>query len=78
MVDEISRKYFQRVSEIFQEILIGLPLDEFKSIKLEGLIQHADEGHPVLHIIDKNYLSALSLRLSGPEQDTGEPSAASW
>ena len=51
---EISRNYFQRVSEIFHEILIGLPLDEFKSIKLEGLIQHADEGHPELHIIDKN------------------------
>ena len=51
---EISRKYFQRVREIFHEILIGLPLDEFKSIKLEGLIQHADEGHPDLHIADKN------------------------
>ena len=27
-----SRKYFQRVSEIFLEILMGLPLDEFESI----------------------------------------------
>jgi hypothetical protein len=29
---EITRKYFQRVWEIFDKILIDLPLDEFESI----------------------------------------------
>jgi hypothetical protein len=51
---ENSRKYYRRVSESFQRILIGLPLDEFKSIKLEGLIQKTNALHPDLHIIDKN------------------------
>ena len=29
---EVTRKYFQRVSETFDKILIDLPLDEFESI----------------------------------------------
>jgi len=51
---EISRKYFERVSKIFHRILIDLPLDEFESIELEGLIQRAHELYPDLHITDRN------------------------
>jgi hypothetical protein len=42
------------VSEIFHKILIDLPLDEFESIQLEGLIQRAHELYPDLHITDRN------------------------
>ena len=34
---EISRKCFERVSEIFHRILIDLPLDEFESIEFESI-----------------------------------------
>ena len=54
---EKSRKYFQRVSEIFHEILIGLPLDKCKSIRLNGLIQRADELYPDLHLIERNRIT---------------------
>ena len=50
---EISRKYCETVSEIFHGILIDLPLDEFESIGLEGLIQRADQLYPDLQVTDK-------------------------
>ena len=50
---EISRKYFERVSETFHRILIDLPLDEFESIELDGLIQRADKLHPDLQVADR-------------------------
>jgi hypothetical protein len=40
------------VSETFHRILIDLPLDEFESIELEGLIQRADKLHPDLQVAD--------------------------
>jgi hypothetical protein len=39
---EISRKYFQRIEEIFHDILIGLPLDECqlkRERSIRGLIK---------------------------------------
>jgi hypothetical protein len=50
---DIARKYFEKISEIFHEILIGLPLDEFNSIHLERPIQRANKLYPGLQIIDK-------------------------
>jgi len=75
---EKSRKYFQRVSEIFLEILIGLPLDEFESIKLKGLIRRADALYPDLHIIDRNRITLAKhcpikqLRARAREQNVSQ------
>jgi hypothetical protein len=51
---ENFRKYCQRASEKFHEILIGLPPDEFECIQFDGLIQRAHELYPDLHITDRN------------------------
>ena len=51
---ENFRKYCQRASEKFHEILIGLPPDEFECIQFDGRIQRAHELYPDLHITDRN------------------------
>jgi hypothetical protein len=68
---EKIRKYRQRASEIFHEILIGLPPDEFKRIQFDGLIQRAHELHPDLHITDRNkkILANHFTVIQGPHLD---------
>ena len=53
--DEVlSKEYRKKLNDIFHQILIGLPLHEFESIKFEGIIQRAHTLDPNLGIIDKN------------------------
>jgi hypothetical protein len=79
---EKIRKFRQRASEIFNEILIGLPPDEFECIQFDGLIQRAHELYPDLHITDRNkktlakHCPIKQLKARAREQRPGDAPAA--
>ena len=79
---ENFRKYCQRASEKFHEILIGLPSDEFECIQFDGLIQLAHEVYPDLHITDRNkktlakHCPIKQLKARAREQRPGDAPAA--
>ena len=49
----MSKDYRQQLHNIFLQVLIGLPLEEFKSIKFEELLRRAHEREPDLKINEK-------------------------
>ena len=51
--DPLSKDYRQQLHNIFLQVLIGLPLEEFKSIKFEELLRRAHEREPDLKINEK-------------------------
>ena len=51
---KIFRNNRQRITKIFHEILIGLPLEKFEAIEFEELIQRANNLYPNLYIVNQN------------------------
>ena len=52
--DDLSKEYRERLNAIFQQVLIGLPFEKFKSIKFDELIQRAHKHNPDLRINERN------------------------
>ena len=51
---EIFWKTRQKVTEVFHEVLIGLPLEDVEDFTFEELIQRAYRLHPNLDLINQN------------------------
>ena len=57
--EDLSKEYRKQLNNIFPEVLIDLPVQEFESINFEALIQRAHTHYPHLEIARKNIRSLI-------------------